>query len=94
MTNLYIDSISITCDSCNYMKKQTENLDYYINKPCWSCGENLLTQKDYDNQIKFMSIVSEVNKMMFKGDSQKVKATVTTHERLEIIEIVEVKNEN
>lgn len=42
----------IKCDKpgCNYADAEVKFEDYpnWINKPCPECGENLLTQQDYD----------------------------------------------
>lgn len=34
----------------------------YIDMPCPRCGENLLTQKDYDDSMKFLRTIQWVNK--------------------------------
>jgi predicted RNA-binding Zn-ribbon protein involved in translation (DUF1610 family) len=44
----------IVCDNCDFkIKNEAGNYNIetrqYINMPCPKCGENLLTQKDYDD---------------------------------------------
>lgn len=56
----------VTCDSvkCDYTVSYTEKEDLrsFINKPCPKCGENLCTQKDYDDHMKVLRAVNWVNK--------------------------------
>lgn len=59
----------IVCDKpgCGYVvlnATKDPNIDIkpYINKPCPDCGENLLTQKDYDLALTTMNVVNWFNK--------------------------------
>lgn len=59
----------IVCDNpkCDYVipnptKNPLVDIRMYINKPCPECGENLLTEKDYHDWIKFKKVVNWVNK--------------------------------
>jgi len=59
----------IECDNpkCDYnipneTKDPNVETKQYINMPCPKCGENLLTQKDYDLAASFMRVVNWMNK--------------------------------
>lgn len=59
----------IICDNkdCDYeILNETgdPNIDIksYINKPCPKCGDNLLTEKDYLDSIRILSIINWVNR--------------------------------
>lgn len=40
----------IKCDSCDFQDQTVkfENYKEWLNKPCPKCGDNLLTEKDYE----------------------------------------------
>jgi hypothetical protein len=57
----------IVCDNpnCNFkfdLNKSTIKLEEFINRPCPNCGQNLLTQKDYDTIKKLNAIINFINK--------------------------------
>ncbi len=65
-----LNILGIKCDNkeCDYVDKdvKAEEYDKWLNKPCPVCGENLLTQKDYDN-IKFLTaLTNTINKIFPK----------------------------
>ena len=60
---------AIVCDNknCDYtipnvLKTPNYTIDKYINKPCPDCGDNLLTEEDYNTYIKTMKIIKWVNR--------------------------------
>lgn len=89
----------IVCDNqaCDY-KIKNETGDYnsdtsqYINMPCPLCGENLLTQKDYDDSEKLRKTINWVNKwfgwLSILNRKKKVvsKATIHVHKGFKITE--------
>jgi uncharacterized C2H2 Zn-finger protein len=64
----------------------------YINIPCPKCGENLLTQKDYDDFEKLRKTINWVNKwfgwLSVFGGTKKIpkKATFHVHEGIKQID--------
>jgi hypothetical protein len=59
----------IICDnkSCDYkIKNETGDFNVeikqYINMPCPKCGENLLTQQDYDMSKRVRKTINWINK--------------------------------
>ena len=59
----------VQCDTpgCGYTipnptKDPCEDTKQYINMPCPKCGANLLTQKDYDDAMKFLRGIMWLNK--------------------------------
>lgn len=56
------ESKGIKCDNsvCTYEDMSVKREDYltWLNKPCPKCGDNLLTQKDYDALIKLEKIMN------------------------------------
>lgn len=65
MTQEYL--IQCDNDNCDYTipnptKDPFEDTKQYINMPCPKCGENLLTQKDYDDSMTFLKKIMWINK--------------------------------
>ena len=60
----------LKCDAsdCNYsdMDIDVENYINYVNSPCPDCGENLLTEADYELVKSIMEITDMINED-FKG---------------------------
>lgn len=58
--------MGIKCDNpkCDFVDTTITYEDYkqYINKPCPLCGQNLLTQHDYDVCKTLMDVVNNINK--------------------------------
>lgn len=55
---------NITCDYKvpNPTKNPNTDLKPYVNMPCPKCGENLLTEKDYNKHKKVIKVVAFINK--------------------------------
>jgi hypothetical protein len=55
----------IKCDNCDYADMEVPFSDYtnWINKPCPKCGENLLTQQDYDLCKSMEGFVDDMRKI-------------------------------
>lgn len=73
---LQLNVMGIKCDnkSCNYINKNVLVEDYikWLNKPCPKCGENLLTQEDYDNVRGMIKFIEMMNNFMPKiGKDEK-----------------------
>lgn len=64
---LTLDIHGIKCDNkdCNYkdMSVKMEDYDKWLNKPCPECGQNLLTQEDYDISNEFVKLTNMINKI-------------------------------
>lgn len=77
----------IVCDNKNYDYKVINptgdpNMDAieYLNKPCPDCGENLLTEDDYIQNLHMIKIINWMNKyfswiMFFVPKSKKISST-------------------
>jgi len=84
----------IVCDnsSCDYRLKNEdtpESLISFINKPCPKCGENLLTEKDYEDYINFLKVTNWINKwfswiMIFIPRKKHKVYSLHVHEGLKI----------
>lgn len=55
----------LKCDHCKYRDDTVQFSEYKdrINSECPECGENLLTQEDYDNCLKMYRLVEKANKI-------------------------------
>lgn len=73
----------IKCDNpdCNFkdMAVKFEDYEEYVNKPCPLCGENLLTQQDYDKCRLVMSITNLANKIFKMPDDYDGSEDVIAH---------------
>ena len=88
----------IQCDNtqCDYVDEDVKYEDYpeWLNKPCPKCGENLLTEADY-NLLKLVIKTAEfVNELDFPEDDREEKdlkkLTIDVHNKtLEISDIDE-----
>jgi hypothetical protein len=78
----------IKCDNvdagCDYYASGVKEEDYgdWLNKACPKCGENLLTQADYDFVILMRETINMVNDPEFVN-SKLAKLTGITKEMLE-----------
>lgn len=68
MENVTItDHGGIVCDNptCDYKDPAAgfDTFHEYLNKPCPKCGENLLTQEDYDNAMLVYKSIQYVNSL-------------------------------
>lgn len=54
----------IKCDNpvCNYTHYVDDKISDYLNVPCPECGQNLLTTRDFDAHLKFVKLVTWINK--------------------------------
>lgn len=74
----------IKCDnpSCDYKDETAKLEDYqlWLNKPCPKCGQNLLTEKDFEavkNLINLVKIINWIMKpFMFLFTKKKTKVSV------------------
>ena len=61
----------IKCDNreCDFMDDSVKVEDYnnWLNRPCPKCGENLLTEEDYNNVQLLMSMVNTINGLYPEG---------------------------
>jgi hypothetical protein len=55
----------IKCDHCTYRDDSVLSSDYinWLNKPCPECGENLLTEADFNSFLVLEQAVKMVNEM-------------------------------
>lgn len=56
----------LKCDNCTWRDDAIPFSDYpeSIGKPCPNCGENLLTQKEYDNCIRVINRVEKAERFI------------------------------
>ena len=77
--------MGIKCDNpdCYFVDTTVtyEHYPEYINKPCPLCGQNLLTQNDYDMCKTLMDVVHNFNKEHANGDidPNEKRCTVAVH---------------
>jgi len=55
----------IKCDNCDYANREVTFEEYplYVNRPCPRCGNNLLTEKEYEQAVKMYNGVVVINKI-------------------------------
>lgn len=66
MEAIGLDIHGIKCDACDYNNPDVKVEDYkdWLNKPCPKCGENLLTEEDYNNVQMILQIVGMANEVL------------------------------
>lgn len=88
----------IQCDNpdCDYVNEEVQYEDYpeWLNKPCPECGENLLTEEDYNMLKAIIGVADIVNEMDFPEDDREAeelkKLTIDVHnKKFEILDIDE-----
>lgn len=65
MNDIEVKTTGIQCDYCDW-KDETipfSDLKDWINKPCPKCGENLLTEEDFNNAMQLMATVNFLNSL-------------------------------
>lgn len=80
---------SIKCDNstCDYViPVPVQDYSQYVNKPCPKCGENLLTEEDFNAHSKVLETINFINSLteaqlehlreIFEIDSTKEKKEV------------------
>jgi hypothetical protein len=70
----------IKCDACDYKDESVkfEEYDQWVNKPCPTCGANLLTEADYQTTKFIAGLINTANQVLppAKEDEEKVKVSV------------------
>jgi hypothetical protein len=65
--NVIVSSGGVKCDnkSCDYIDKTAtvERYSEYLNKPCPKCGENLLTEEDYNLAQQLNALATFMNSL-------------------------------
>src|SRR5574343_161908 len=86
----------IVCDNkqCDYKIRNlsgdpNEDISIYLNMPCPSCGENLLTEQDYLSSKKSLKIIYWINKwfswiMIFVPEKKQQTISVHWHNGIKI----------
>lgn len=67
MEHVQLNISGIQCDNenCDYREMDVKLEDYpqWLNKPCPKCGENLLTEDDYNETLDLMKKTELINAM-------------------------------
>lgn len=94
--NIEYNVQGIQCDNtnCDYVDENVKYGDYpeWLNRPCPECGENLLTEEDYNMLKAIINVAEMVNDMDFPEDDRKEeemkKLTIDIHnKKIEISDI-------
>lgn len=97
--SIEVQEMGLICDNpkCDW-KDETVRSDQYLdwlNKPCPKCGENVLTDQDYENVQKMFEAVKLLNRVAdligFEESTERVKVTINTHEKISIKSIEQIK---
>jgi predicted nucleic acid-binding Zn-ribbon protein len=71
----------IKCDNpdCDYRNEDVQLSDYekWLNKPCPKCGNNLLTQADYETAQALFAATEILNGVLPKSEDDEKMATVS-----------------
>lgn len=65
----------IKCDHCDYSDMEVEAVDYpdWLNRPCPKCGENLLTDSDYQTVLHMTEVARLVNSLSVDAPVEKTQ---------------------
>jgi hypothetical protein len=67
MKNIEVERNGLQCDNpnCDWKDEQInfDNFKDYLNTPCPKCGENVLTETDYENTLKFYEQIDFINSL-------------------------------
>jgi len=69
----------IKCDYCKYKNSNVHMNDYdkWLNKPCPTCSNNLLTQLDYEMVKQLVSLIGIQNSDITVNNADEPMITVT-----------------
>lgn len=73
--NLKISGIKCDNEACDYRDDSVQFVDYpqWLDKECPNCGDNLLTQEDYDTCLYFINLSKIITERFPEGiDEEKV----------------------
>lgn len=98
MELIKIKKSNLICDNknCDYIDKTVlhkDNLEFFINKPCPKCSENLLTLEDYQLNVKALEVIDSINKNYSDRDNSSdtkeldkyINASISCHENIKIV---------
>lgn len=87
--NMEVNVYGLQCDnpSCDYEDMSVPFSDYEksIGKACPKCGENLLTQEDYDKVIQMID-AAEIMNMFSPEELQKIAANLSPEEMDQVLD--------
>lgn len=65
----------IKCDHCDYSDMEVEVVDYpdWLNRPCPKCGENLLTDADYQTVLYMTEVARMMNGLSVDAPVEKTQ---------------------
>ena len=109
--NIEKEEGGLQCDNPKCDWKDTtikdSDLEQHLNALCPKCGENILTEEDYNSFLKLQEIIDFVNSLTEEEKEQltgvtyenlakqkKYKMTVNTHKGLSVDSIEEIEDEN
>ena len=63
--NIEITETGLRCDNCDWKDKTIPYEKYvaYINSPCLECGENILTEEDYQLSVNIHTAMDFINSL-------------------------------
>lgn len=71
----------IKCDNpnCSFRDDSAKVEDYkkWLNKPCPKCGQNLLTEEDYNNTLFLIEMTKTINNIFPKVDDNEKVSDMT-----------------
>jgi hypothetical protein len=87
--NMEVNVYGLQCDSpnCDYEDMSVPFSDYEksIGKPCPKCGENLLTQEDYDKVIQMVDAAEMLN-MFSPEELEKIVGNLSSEEMDQVLD--------
>jgi acetyl-CoA carboxylase beta subunit len=87
--NMEVNVYGLQCDNpnCDYEDMSVPFSDYekFIGKPCPKCGENLLTQEDYDKVMQMVD-AAEIMNMFSPEELQKIAANLSPEEMDQVLD--------
>jgi len=93
--NVEISGGGIKCDNpnCDYVDESVRITEYdqWLNKPCPKCGENLLTQEDYDKVQIMLMVIDMANQADFVPDPLDPQVTMRVDIQNETFEITDIE---
>ncbi len=89
-----VDISGLKCDNTNCDFEDDTPLEDYkksIGKPCPKCGDNLLTQEDYDKTMEIIDSMEILN-MYSQEDLSKIVNNLSNDEMDKVLDVMNILN--
>lgn len=60
---VHLTDMSLLCDACGHTMLVADHGPHLIGTPCPECGADMLTQQDYDDGVRLLEQIEQINSL-------------------------------